>query len=67
MAKDFGKFFRDKINSIRLEIARQGSTSDISESHFALEGPSFSDFRLLLACVAGGCVVVEWDLVAEPL
>ena len=56
MAKDFGKFFRDKINSIRLEIARQGSTSDISESHFALEGPSFSDFRLLLACVAGGIV-----------
>ena len=47
MAKDFGKFFRDKINSIRLEIARQGSTSDVSESHFALEGPSFSEFRLL--------------------
>ena len=47
MAKDFDKFFRDKINSIRLEIARQGSTSDVSESHFALEGPSFSEFRLL--------------------
>ena len=47
MAKDFGKFFRDKINSIRLEITRQGSTSDVSESHFALEGPSFSEFRLL--------------------
>ena len=47
MAKDFGKFFRDKINSIWLEIARQGSTSDVSESHFALEGPSFSEFRLL--------------------
>ena len=47
MAKDFDKFFRDKINSIRLEIARQGSTSDVGESHFALEGPSFSEFRLL--------------------
>ena len=47
MAKDFGKFFRDKFNSIRLEIARQGSTSDVSEPHFALEGPSFSEFRLL--------------------
>ena len=47
MAKDFDKFFRDKINSIRLEIARQCSTSDVNESHFALEGPSFSEFRLL--------------------
>ena len=47
MAKDFGKFFRDKINFIRLEIARQGSTSDVSESHFTLDGPSFSEFRLL--------------------
>ena len=47
MTNDFGKLFRDKINSIRLEIARQGSTSDVSESHFALEGPSFSEFRLL--------------------
>ena len=47
MTNDFGKFFRDKINSIRLEITRQGSTSDVSESHFALEGPSFSEFRLL--------------------
>ena len=46
MANDFGKFFRDKINSIRLEIASQGSTSDVSESHFALDGPSFSEFRL---------------------
>ena len=33
MTNDFGKFFRDKINSIRLEIARQGSTSEVSESH----------------------------------
>ena len=47
MAKDFGKFFGDKINSIRFEIARQGSTSDVSESHLALDGPSFSEFRLL--------------------
>ena len=47
MTNDFGKFFRDKINSIRLEIARQGSTSDVSESHFALDGPSSSEFRLL--------------------
>ena len=47
IANDFGKFFRDKINSIRLEIACQGSTSDVSESHFALDGPSFSEFRLL--------------------
>ena len=44
---DFGKFFRDKINSIRLEIARQGSTSDVSEFHFVLDGSSFSEFRLL--------------------
>ena len=47
MANDFGKFFRDKINSIRLEIARQGSTEDVSESHFALDGLSSSEFRLL--------------------
>ena len=49
MAKDFGKFFGDKINinSIRFEIARQGSTSNVSESHLALDGPSFSEFRLL--------------------
>ena len=49
MAKDFGKFFGDKINinSVRFEIARQGSTSDVSESHLALDGPSFSEFRLL--------------------
>ena len=47
MTNDFGKFFRDKINSIRLEFALQGSTSDISESHFALDGPSSSEFRLL--------------------
>ena len=47
MTNDFGKFFGDKINSIRLEIARQGSTSDVSESHFALDGPCSSEFRLL--------------------
>ena len=48
MAKDFDKFFRDKINSIRLEMASQGSTSDVSESHFALEGSSFSEFVFFL-------------------
>ena len=47
MANDLGKFFRDKINSIRLEIACQGRTADVSESYFALDGPSFSEFRLL--------------------
>ena len=47
MTNDFGTFFRDKVNSIRLEIARQGSTSYVSESHFALDGPSSSEFRLL--------------------
>ena len=47
MANDFGKFFYDKINYIGLEIVRRGSTSDVSESHFALDGPSFSEFRLL--------------------
>jgi len=46
-ANDFGKFFCDKINSIRLEIACQGSTSDVSKSHFALDGPSLSEFCLL--------------------
>ena len=45
MTNDFGKFFRDKINSIRLEIARQGSTSDVSESHD--DGLSSSEVRLL--------------------
>ena len=52
MANDFGKFFRDKINSIRLEIAHQCcssgvSDSGVSDSHPALYGPSFSEFRLL--------------------
>ena len=47
LANDFGKFFSEKINSIRLEIARQGSTSDVSESHFALNDPFFSEFCLL--------------------
>ena len=47
MANDFGKFFRDKINSIRLEIARQCCSSGVSDSHLALYGPSFSEFRLL--------------------
>ena len=47
MTNDVGKFFRDKINSIRLEIARQGSTSDVSESHFAFDGLSSSEVRLL--------------------
>ena len=47
MANDFGKFVYDKINSIRLEIARQGSTSDVSESHFAIDGHPISEFRLL--------------------
>ena len=41
LANDFGKFLCEKINSIRLEIARQGSTSDVSESHFALNDPLF--------------------------
>ena len=47
LANDFGKFFRDKINSIRLEIARQCCSSDVSDSHLALDGPSFSEFCLL--------------------
>lgn len=47
LANDFGKFFRDKINSIRLEIARQCCSSGVSDSHLALYGPSFSEFRLL--------------------
>ena len=52
LANDFGKFFRDKINSIRLEIARRCcasgvSDSGVSDSHLALYGPSFSEFRLL--------------------
>ena len=47
LANDFGKFFRDKINSIRLEIARQHCSSGVSDSHLALYGPSFSEFRLL--------------------
>ena len=47
LANDFGKFFCEKINSIRLEIARQGSTSDVSESHFALNDPFFSELCLL--------------------
>ena len=47
LANDFGKFFCEKINSIRLEIARQGSPSDVSESHFALNGPFISELCLL--------------------
>ena len=47
MTNDFGKFFRDKINSIWPEIARPGSTSDVSVSPFALDAPSSSEFRLL--------------------
>ena len=49
LANDFGKFFRDKINSIRLEIARQCCSSGIGDSHLALYAPSFffSEFRLL--------------------
>ena len=47
LANDFGKFFRDKINSIRLEIARQCCSSGVSDSLLALYGPSFSEFRLL--------------------
>ena len=51
LANDFGKFFRDKINSIRLEIACQCGSSGVSDSgvsgsHLALYGPSFSEFRL---------------------
>lgn len=47
LENDFGKFFCEKINSIRLAIAPQGSTSDVSKSHFTLNDPSFSEFRLL--------------------
>ena len=47
LGNDFGKFFRDKINSIRLEIARQCCCSGLGDSHLALYVPSFSEFRLL--------------------
>ena len=48
LANDFGKFFRDKINSIQLEIARQCCSSDVSDSHLALDDPSFRNFLFCL-------------------